>query len=134
MELSNKAAYIKGLADGGNFDKDTAEGKIIYALLDLVQDMAKTVEGIDDEVDFVNNKLDEHEEIMDLIGEHVFGGDDDFDDEDTYQTTCPECGSEVYFTEEDLDDINEGLFSCPECGAKIDLDFGGCDCGCEHDD
>lgn len=134
MNLSNKAAYLKGLADGGNFDKDTAEGKIIYALLDLVQDMAKNIEDIDGEVDFVTNKLDEHEEVMDLIGEHVFGGEDDCCDEDVYQTTCPECGSEVYFDEDDLDDINAGLFSCPECGTKIDLDFGGCDCGCEHED
>lgn len=133
MELSNKASYIKGLADGGNFDKDTAEGKIIYALLDLVQDMAKSIESIDDEVDFLSDKIDEQEEVIDLIGENVFGGDDDFHDEDMYQTTCPECGAEVYFGVDDLDDINEGLFCCPECGTKIDLDFGDCDCGCDHE-
>ena len=133
MELSNKAAYLKGLADGGNFDKNTAEGKIIYALLDLVQDMAKSVEGLDDEVDFINKKLDEHEEVMDVLGEHMFGEDDDCCDEDTYQTICPECGADVYFTEDDLDDLNEGIFPCPECGTKMGIDFDGCDCGCDHD-
>ena len=135
MELSNKAAYLKGLADGGNFDKNTAEGKIIYSLLDLVRDMAKTIEDLDSEVDFVNDKLDEHEEVTDLLGEHIFGGeDDDFNEEDSYQTVCPKCGSEVYFTEDDLDDIDAGNFCCPECGTVIRIDFDGCDCGCEHDE
>ena len=41
MTLNEKAAYIKGLADGLDYDKTTAEGKIIAALLELVSDMTE---------------------------------------------------------------------------------------------
>ena len=40
MNLTEKSAYIKGLAEGLEFDKTTKEGKIIAALLELVDDLA----------------------------------------------------------------------------------------------
>ena len=36
MNLIEKSSYIKGLADGLEFDKTTKEGKLIAALLDMV--------------------------------------------------------------------------------------------------
>lgn len=36
MTISEKSAYIKGLADGLDYDKESAEGKLITALIDLV--------------------------------------------------------------------------------------------------
>ena len=36
MTLSEKAAYIQGLADGLDLDETTKEGKLIAALIDLV--------------------------------------------------------------------------------------------------
>jgi len=41
MNLTEKSAYIKGLAEGLEFDKTTKEGKILAALLELVQKHAK---------------------------------------------------------------------------------------------
>ena len=42
MTLTEKTAYIKGLCEGLEFDKkDSAEAKIIKALLDLCSDMAE---------------------------------------------------------------------------------------------
>jgi hypothetical protein len=37
MKLTEKAAYIKGLADGLNYNKESAEGKLIAALIDMVE-------------------------------------------------------------------------------------------------
>ena len=34
MTINEKAIYLKGLADGLNFDKETAEGKLIAALIE----------------------------------------------------------------------------------------------------
>ena len=44
MTINEKAIYLKGLADGLNFDKETAEGKLIAALIDLCADMAKKLD------------------------------------------------------------------------------------------
>lgn len=132
-ELTNRASYLQGLAEGLKLDTDKTEGKLIGELLDLVSDMAKELESLDDEQAFVADKLDEMEDVIDVIGENVFGEDDD--DDDVYTIVCDNCGAEIDFTGDDLDDIASGDFVCPECGKTIELDFDecDCDCGCDHD-
>ena len=39
--------------------------------------------------------------------------------------------AEIEVTSEDLDDIAEGKFHCPSCDELIEIDFSGCDCGCD---
>ena len=58
-ELTNRAAYLKGMADGMNFDATTNEGKLISGLLELVSDLADKVDAIDSEQDFILDMLDE---------------------------------------------------------------------------
>lgn len=133
-ELTNRASYLQGLAEGLKLDTDKTEGKLIGELLNLVSDMANELESLDDEQAFVADKLDEMEDVIDVIGENVFGDDDD-DDDDVYTIVCDNCGAEIDFTGDDLDDIASGDFVCPECGKTIELDFDECecDCGCDHD-
>ena len=133
-ELTNRDSYLKGLAEGLKLDTDKTEGKLIGELLNLVSDMANELESLDDEQAFVADKLDEMEDVIDVIGENVFGDDDD-DDDDVYTIVCDNCGAEIDFTGDDLDDIASGDFVCPECGKTIELDFDECecDCGCDHD-
>ena len=134
-ELTNRASYLQGLAEGLKLDTDKTEGKLIGELLNLVSDMANELESLDDEQAFVADKLDEMEDVIDVIGENVFGDDYDDDDDDVYTIVCDNCGTEIDFTGDDLDDIASGDFVCPECGKTIELDFDECecDCGCDHD-
>ena len=53
MKLTEKAAYIKGLADGLNYNKESAEGKLIAALIDMVDEMAQTISMLDETVEAV---------------------------------------------------------------------------------
>ena len=76
-ELTNRASYLQGLAEGLKLDTDKTEGKLIGELLNLVSDMANELESLDDEQAFVADKLDEMEDVIDVIGENVFGDDDD---------------------------------------------------------
>ena len=134
-ELTNQAAYLQGLAEGLKLDTEKPEGKLINELLALVSDMANELEALDDEQAFVADKLDEMEDVIDIIGESVYGDDDDDEDDDVYTLVCDNCGAEIDFTGDDLDDIAGGDFICPECGKTIELDFEecDCDCGCDHD-
>ena len=40
MEISEKVAYLKGLAEGLALDTDTKEGKLIAAIIDVLDDIA----------------------------------------------------------------------------------------------
>ena len=77
MNLTEKAAYIKGLADGLELDKETKEGKIIAALLELVQEMADEIAGI-------HQDIDEIDEDLNYLNEYVEELDDDLQDVEDY--------------------------------------------------
>lgn len=130
-ELTNRASYLKGLADGLKLDTDKAEGKLINELINLVSDMSEEIEAIDDEQAFVADKIDEIEDVIEIMGDEIYADDCDCDDEDLYTVVCDKCGAEIDFTDEDIDDIVSGDFICPDCGEIIELDFDECDCGCE---
>ncbi len=131
-EISNRAAYLKGLADGLKLDKETTEGQLIDGILELLGDVAEELEMLDQEQAFLADKIDEMDEVIEMIGDEAFGVDYD-DEDDMYTLVCEECGAEIDLTGDDLDDIAEGVFKCPDCGEVIELDFDDCDCGCDCD-
>ena len=74
MEIKEKVAYIKGLAEGLNLDKASMEGKVFAAMLDLLEDMALTVSDIDED-------LSACEYLVDAIDEDLTAIEDDFYDD-----------------------------------------------------
>ena len=128
-EISNRAAYLKGLADGLKLDTNTTEGQLLDGILGLLGDMAEELEMLDSEQGFIVDKIDEMEEVIEIIGDEAFG---DYDDEDDlYTLVCENCGAEIDLTGDDLDDIADGVFRCPDCDEVIELDLDDCDCGCD---
>ena len=55
MTLTEKAAYLKGLADGLELGKETKEGKLIAALIDMVDALAVKVDELDCDVEELND-------------------------------------------------------------------------------
>ncbi len=137
MELTNRAAYLKGLIDGLKLSEETDEGKIIRAMAELVQDLAVAVEDVADEVDMVVETLDSvAEEIADLEDDYYGADDDDWDeeswedgadddwddfgDEPMYECVCPNCGDTIMLGE---GMVEEGSIDCPNCGENLEFDF-----------
>ena len=80
-ELTNKASYLKGLADGMKLDTEKNEGKLIAEIIDFLGVLSEKLELLDDEQGFIADKIDDMEEVIDIIGESVYGDDDcDCDD------------------------------------------------------
>ena len=50
MEISEKVAYLKGLAEGLALDTESKEGKLIAAIIDVLDDMSEKFSEIDDEL------------------------------------------------------------------------------------
>ena len=47
MTTSEKVAYLKGLAEGLGVDKETKEGRILDAILDILEDVAHDIEDLE---------------------------------------------------------------------------------------
>lgn len=138
MTLTEKVAYLKGLAAGLDLDKDSKETKIFEAMFDILEDMALTVSDIDEDLSTVEDLVDAIDEDLDELEEYIYcdEDEDDFcccgDEDDLYEVECPSCGEEIYLDDEMLD---EEFIECPACGEKLelDIDFDDCDCDCGCD-
>ena len=117
MGISEKVAYLKGLAEGLALDTESKEGKLIAAIIDMQDEMVD----IEDGLDAVSDDLSEVEEsLYELDDEDEEEWDDEHEDEECFMTTCPECEEEVYFDETVLED---GEVVCPNCGTKLEFDL-----------
>ncbi len=144
MTLSEKSAYLKGLMDGLDLNKDTAEGKMISGIVDLLQEMTTSISDLEENAIAVSDELDEIEEDLDAIEEFLMDEDDDddfdedydddddygfadddgedfdYDDEVVYDVTCPTCGEKLQLDEETL--LGDPIH-CPKCNELLEFEF-----------
>ena len=136
MNISEKVAYIKGLAEGLNLDDTTKEGKLLSAIIDILDDVAVEIDDIEDTVVDMAEQRDAVDEDLASIEEIIYEDDEDEDDDDcccceddeVYEVECPACHDVIYLDEDMLD--QEGI-DCPNCGTPLEFDF---DCCCDDDD
>lgn len=126
--LKEKAAYIKGLAEGMGVGETSNEAKLILKLIDLVDDMAERIDDLEEYVDELDAKVDEIDEDLGAVEDDFYDDEDydddedddyDFEDDDVYEFTCDNCGDNV-FIDGDLLDSEDPLI-CPSCGKEITL-------------
>ena len=130
MDLNAKAAYIRGLMTGMEFDADSKNGKVIAAMMDLLEEMAAQVVEHDNALDQVYDELETLDQDVDDIVSDLYADDDEDDDaeedsdEGLYEVTCPNCGKVSTVDEETLLD-QKGDLVCPHCGATFDVELEG---------
>lgn len=125
MNLSEKAAYLKGLADGLGLGDATKEEKVLRAVVDLLADVSSKVEDLDGEVENICVELDEIEDDLYELDEEADEEEDEAPEVQTqYELTCPKCGAVTVVDEEAL--MSEEIH-CQNCGAAFDIEFGVCD-------
>ena len=146
MGISENAAYLKGLFDGYEIDKNSKEGKIIGEMLTLIADMADKINALEADNKELHEYVEELDHDLGELEEEVYFYDDDEDDyddyddlnddedyegedEEYYEIECPSCGDIVCFDDSiDVEDL-----VCPACGEKIgDVEI--CDGNCESCD
>ncbi len=124
MTLKEKVSYIKGLAEGLDYDKTTKEGKLIAALIDMVADLAQAQDETDDDLaeleDYVEELDSDLEDVENVVYDEdeddEYDEDEDDDDEDDWDCDgdCANCASPC---EDDFMEIE-----CPACGETICID------------
>lgn len=116
MTLTEKAAYIKGLAEGFSLDETKPETKIINELISLVEDMSRTIADLEEDTEYLNDYIEEIDMNLGTLEEEFYDSEDDFDECDG----C--CGCDGDFDDDDLDDEECFEIECPSCGETICFD------------
>ena len=135
MDICEKIAYIKGLAEGLAIDESKPEAKLIGAIIDVLDDIALTVSDLEDGLDIFSEQLDAVDEDLDELESFVYEElddcdcdcdcDDCYDDEEEYyDVECPSCGEVICVDREILE---EGSITCPNCNELLEFDVE-CDC------
>ena len=123
MTISEKVAYLKGLAEGLNLDTEKSkEGKLISVMIGILEELAMPVEDLEEnalnlgeEIDVLSDDLADVESIVYDEDED----DEDYDD-DWFEVECPTCGETLVVDDKALAD---GEVECPECGSRYALDL-----------
>ena len=136
MTISEKVAYLKGLAEG--LDLDTAkskEGKLISVMIGILEEIGMSIEDLEENTEALGEELDAVSDDLADVEKAVFEDDEDDcccdEDDDFFEVECPNCG-ETLVIDEDV--LEEGAIQCPNCKEKFALDLsddcGDDDCGC----
>ena len=135
MTITEKVAYLKGLAEGLALDEAKPETKIIKAMMDVLDDIALSVSDLEDGMDLLSEQLDAVDEDLDELEGYVYEDLDDCccddccddDEEEYYDVECPSCG-EVICVDRDI--LDEGSINCPNCNELLEFEID-CDCDCD---
>lgn len=132
MTISEKSAYLKGLAEGMALDPSKPEVKLINAVIDLLKDITDEVDDIRCDVAEANDYIEELDADLGDVEELIYEDDEDGidsacsicggscgDDEQEFRTLlCPNCNEEICFDET----INPEELVCPACGKAVCCD------------
>ena len=139
MTISEKVAYLKGLAEGLNIDTEKSkEGKLISVMIGILEEIGMSIEDLEENTVALGEELDAVSDDLADVEKVVYDEDEDDDccceDDDFFEVECPNCG-ETLVIDEDV--LEEGAIQCPNCKEKFALDLsddcccGDDDCGCE---
>ncbi len=137
MTASEKVAYLKGLAEGLGISENSSEGKLMLAMIEIMDslaadiedleanlaDMAETMDSFSEDIAYVEDLALGEDEGLDLDEENegcdgncsACGGCSDAD----YEVTCPSCSTVIPVYQEDID---FGSIICPSCSEELEFD------------
>lgn len=124
MTISEKVAYLKGLAEGLNLDTEKSkEGKLISVMIGILEELAMSVEDLEEnalnlgeEIDVLSDDL---ADVEDVVFEEEDDESEDYDD-DWFEVECPTCGETLIIDDQALAD---GEVECPKCGSRYAMDL-----------
>ena len=128
MTISEKVAYLKGLAEGLNIDTDKSkEGKLINVMIGILEEIGLALEDLEENSLALGEEIDVLSDDLADVEAVVFDEDEDEDyededeeefDDDWFEVECPNC-DEVLVVDEDA--LAEGYIKCPNCDTEYSL-------------
>ena len=124
MTISEKVAYLKGLAEGLNVDTEKSkEGKLISVMIGILEEVGLSIEDLEENVQALGEEIDAVSDDLADVESEIYGEDEDdgedFDD-DWFEVECPNCEEPLVIDDEAL---ANGFIQCPNCQTKFSLDL-----------
>ena len=124
MTISEKVAYLKGLAEGLNLDTEKSkEGKLISVMIGILEEVGLSIEDLEEnalalgeEIDVLSDDLADVESV---VYDDEYSEDED-EDEDFFEAECPNCEEPLIIDDEAL---AAGEIQCPNCETRFALDL-----------
>ena len=123
MTISEKVAYLKGLAEGLNLDTEKSkEGKLISVMIGILEELAMSVEDLEENALNLGEEIDVLSDDLADVESIVYDEDEDSEDydDDWFEVECPTCGETLVVDDKALAD---GEVECPECGSRYALEL-----------
>ncbi|MBQ2755550.1 MAG: hypothetical protein IJF27_02635, partial [Oscillospiraceae bacterium] len=132
--MLEKLAHLQGFIEGSDIDPNTKEGKIIYALTDILKDAIDSIAMLEEEVAEMGDQVDDIDDDLQALEDFCYDldeddcdccdcdcdddcdcdcdccDDDDDDFEFTYEIVCPKCENTICIDDDILD---LGEITCP---------------------
>lgn len=132
MTISEKVAYLKGLAEGLNLDTEKSkEGKLISVMIGILEELAMSVEDLEENALNLGEEIDVLSDDLADVEEAVFDEDGEDYDDDWFEVECPTCGADIMVDDEALAD---GEVECPSCGTRYAMELTDDEDGEEEED
>ena len=115
MTISEKVAYLKGLAEGLDLDTvKSKEGKLISVMIGILEDLAISVEDLEENALNLGEEIDALSD--DLADVEKIAFDQDEEDDDWFEVACPSCGARyaMELTEDEEDEQASEDSEAPE--------------------
>ena len=123
MTISEKVAYLKGLAEGLDLDTmKSKEGKLISVMIGILEELAMSVEDLEENALNLGEEIDVLSDDLADVEEVVFDEDEESEDydDDWFEVECPTCGADILVDDASLAD---GEVECPSCGTRYAMEL-----------
>lgn len=124
MTISEKVAYLKGLAEGLNLDTEKSkEGKLISVMIGILEEIGLSIEDLEENNQALGEEIDALSDDLADVESAVFEDDEEEDedyDDDWFEVECPTCEEPLIIDDKAL---AEGFVQCPNCQSKFSLDL-----------
>ena len=127
MTISEKVAYLKGLAEGLNLDTEKSkEGKLISVMIGILEEIGLSIEDLEENTQALGEEIDVLSDDLSDVEDVVFDEDEDEDeddedyDDDWFEVECPTCEEPLVIDDKAL---AGGMIQCPNCHDKFALDL-----------
>jgi gamma-glutamylcyclotransferase (GGCT)/AIG2-like uncharacterized protein YtfP/phage FluMu protein Com len=125
-DLREKAAYMRGLLEGANFNGDEQQKKLWESLIDFCDGVAEDLDQLEDAHDEYTDYVEAIDEDLCALEKYFYNNEEeDMDNREVIFTgdqehgvleiNCPFCNQGLYF------EADEGEYEviCPECGKVV---------------
>lgn len=141
-DLRERIAYLQGLKEGLALDVTTKEGKLLNAMLEVLEEIVDELDELSAEQEELNEYAEAIDEDLGDLEAEVYGEDDypeddddddedyedeDWDDENYIEVECPQCHDVVRFASSILANRDVTEVTCPNCSKVVYLNEHGPD-------